>query len=204
MMRNLFAATAAAAILAGSTFALADTAATGAEKLPPAAATNATMPAKSPTAIEAPADTMATNRTVDSAPAATMARAPSGGFVAAQSGTDTLASSMIGQSVVNPQDETVGDVEDLVMDRSGRVTAAVIGVGGFLGLGEKNVGVPIEALSPRRTDDGDVQLVTMLTREELERAPEFVDLETRGARDAAAAQAAQQEKLQKQAQQPVK
>ena len=88
------------------------------------------------------------------------------------------------------------------MDRSGRVTAAVIGVGGFLGIGEKSVGVPIEALEPRQDEDGEIQLVTMLSREELEQAPEFVDLETKMQRDAAAAQESQREELMKEQQAP--
>ncbi len=225
MMRNLLAATAAAALLAGSTLAFAENTATGTEKMPSAAATDSTMPAKSPSDGSTSAETLPMDKPMDeasdataapatdsaaapatdatAAPAATAAAGqPVGGFVSAQSGTDTLASNMIGQTVVNPQNETVGDVDDLVMDRSGRVTAAVIGVGGFLGIGEKSVGVPIESLSPQRTEDGDVQLVTMLSREELEQAPEFVDLETRAARDAEAARAAQQQQVQEQAQQP--
>ncbi|MEQ8348033.1 MAG: PRC-barrel domain-containing protein [Sneathiellaceae bacterium] len=241
MMRNLLAATAAAALLAGSTLAFAENTATGTEKMPSAAATDSTMPAKSPSDGSTSAETLPMDKPMDEASDATAAPAtdsaaapatdsttmpatdsaaapatdataaptataaagqPVGGFVSAQSGTDTLASNMIGQTVVNPQNETVGDVDDLVMDRSGRVTAAVIGVGGFLGIGEKSVGVPIESLSPQRTEDGDVQLVTMLSREELEQAPEFVDLETRAARDAEAARAAQQQQVQEQAQQP--
>lgn len=126
------------------------------------------------------------DRSADSA--TTMSTPAPGSFIAAQSGTDMLAKDLIGRAVVNPQDEKVGDVSDLLMDESGRVTAAVIGIGGFLGIGEKSVGVPIEALEPRQTENGDVQLVTMLTREELEAAPEFVDLKEQRKAEAAASQ----------------
>ena len=48
-----------------------------------------------------------------------------------------LASNLIGQSVVNSQDESIGDINDLVTDESGKVIAVLVGSGGFLGLGEK-------------------------------------------------------------------
>lgn len=99
------------------------------------------------------------------------------GFVTEQDGSEVLASKYIGQTVVNGQDESVGKINDLVMDEKGKVTAAVIGVGGFLGVGEKEVGVPIEAIEVRTDSEGQVQLVMQSTREELESAPAFVDLE---------------------------
>ena len=57
-----------------------------------------------------------------------------------------LASTIIGKSAVNSQDEAIGDVNDLVTDRSGKILAALIGVGGFLGIGEKDVAVRFEDL----------------------------------------------------------
>lgn len=166
------------------------------------AATEETVPIE-----DKPADTAATatgsattgsGTTAATADTATTIATPTGGqgFLAAQAGTDMLASKLIGQAVINPQDEKVGSVDDLVMDQSGRVTAAVIGVGGFLGMGEKNVGVPIEALEPRQTENGDLQLMTMLTKEELEAAPEFVDLDDQRAAEAADRAAAAQQQTQ--------
>lgn len=100
-----------------------------------------------------------------------------GGFVTQQDESQVLATNYIGQTVVNGQDETVGKINDLVMDEQGLVTAAVIGVGGFLGIGEKNVGVPIDSIEVRRGEGTEVQLVMQSTREELESAPEFADLD---------------------------
>jgi len=100
-----------------------------------------------------------------------------GGFVTQQDESQILATNYIGQTVVNGQDETVGKINDLVMDEQGLVTAAVIGVGGFLGIGEKNVGVPIDSIEVRRGEGTEVQLVMQSTREELESAPEFADLD---------------------------
>ncbi|MBI5164684.1 MAG: PRC-barrel domain-containing protein [Magnetospirillum sp.] len=52
-----------------------------------------------------------------------------------------------GAKVHSPQGETIGDIRDLVVDmKSGQVAFAIVGVGGFLGVGEKNVAVPWERL----------------------------------------------------------
>jgi hypothetical protein len=53
---------------------------------------------------------------------------------------------MIGQSVRNSQGEQIGDVNDLVVDSNGQIKAVVIGVGGFLGLGEREVAVSMSSL----------------------------------------------------------
>jgi hypothetical protein len=60
-------------------------------------------------------------------------------FVTAQGEGQWLASWFIGQTVTNHAGETIGGVNDLLFDKSGRISSAVIGVGGFLGMGEKNV-----------------------------------------------------------------
>lgn len=67
-------------------------------------------------------------------------------FVDAQQPSDWLASTLIGRTVTNAQGETLGDINDLIIDEQGTVVAVVIGVGGFLGVGEKDVGVRYSAL----------------------------------------------------------
>jgi sporulation protein YlmC with PRC-barrel domain len=56
------------------------------------------------------------------------------------------ASKLEGMDVYNNGNEKVGDISELILDQSGRVEAVVIGVGGFLGLGEHNVAVPYEQM----------------------------------------------------------
>ncbi|HMI15857.1 MAG TPA: PRC-barrel domain-containing protein, partial [Bradyrhizobium sp.] len=46
------------------------------------------------------------------------------------------ASKVVGLSVYNDKNESVGSINDLLTDKNGKVTAVVIGVGGFLGVGE--------------------------------------------------------------------
>jgi putative membrane protein len=57
-----------------------------------------------------------------------------------------LVSSLRGVKVYGSNNDNIGDINDVLIDRFGRVTAIIVGVGGFLGLGEKSVAVPFEAL----------------------------------------------------------
>lgn len=74
-------------------------------------------------------------------------------FVDIQQNTDWLASSLIGRTVYNNNEEGIGDINDVIISESGQVVAVVIGVGGFLGIGEKDVGVDFAALSFKPSDD---------------------------------------------------
>jgi sporulation protein YlmC with PRC-barrel domain len=56
-----------------------------------------------------------------------------------------MASDLRGMNVYASNNENVGDIKDILLERDGRVAAMVIGVGGFLGIGEKNVALPFEA-----------------------------------------------------------
>src|SRR5947209_12460590 len=57
---------------------------------------------------------------------------------------DWRASKMAGLSVYNDKNESVGSINDLLTDKSGNIKAVVIGVGGFLGVGEHLVAVPFD------------------------------------------------------------
>jgi sporulation protein YlmC with PRC-barrel domain len=81
-----------------------------------------------------------------------------------------LAASLIGLPVMNDKDEDIGEINNLLVDSEGRIAAAVIGVGGFLGLGEKGVGVAWDEISVLPNDEG---ARINMTREQLESAPSF-------------------------------
>jgi hypothetical protein len=53
------------------------------------------------------------------------------------SGAD--AKKLIGRNVKNPQDETVGEIESVYISADGKVDSVILGVGGFLGMGERHV-----------------------------------------------------------------
>lgn len=57
------------------------------------------------------------------------------------------ASKLAGVTVYNDANEKIGDINDVILDRSGKVTNVVLGVGGFLGLGEHNVAVAFDKLT---------------------------------------------------------
>ena len=91
-------------------------------------------------------------------------------------GEAALASQLIGETVYASEAEnaeTIGEVNDLIVGTDGDVDAAVIGVGGFLGVGEKNVAVSFDNLKLVTDNDGDRYVVLDTTKEELESAPEF-------------------------------
>jgi len=65
------------------------------------------------------------------------------------------ASKLEGLDVYNQNNEKIGDIDELIVDSSGKIQAVVIGVGGFLGIGERNVAIPFDQIrfvnEPRAT-----------------------------------------------------
>jgi len=57
------------------------------------------------------------------------------------------------QSVYDPQQSKIGTIDDVLVDKSGKVTALIVGVGGFLGAGEKDVAVPFSAVKTEMKND---------------------------------------------------
>jgi sporulation protein YlmC with PRC-barrel domain len=82
------------------------------------------------------------------------------------------ANAIIGASVKNTAKETVGEVEDIFVDQSGAPKTVVVSVGGFLGLGAKNVAVPWSELTFAR-DGNDLVLMTNWTKDSLKTMPEY-------------------------------
>ena len=59
---------------------------------------------------------------------------------------DWRTSKVVGLNVYNDQNENVGSISDLLTDKSGNIKAAVVSVGGFLGMGSRYVAIPYEKL----------------------------------------------------------
>ena len=71
-------------------------------------------------------------------------------------------------------DETIGPVTDLVIDENGQIAAVIVEVGGFLGLGEKNVAISWDSIERRSNQkDADTNFRVDTTKEALENAPEY-------------------------------
>lgn len=56
------------------------------------------------------------------------------------------------QNVYDPQQQKIGEIMDLLVNQSGQVEAAMVGVGGFLGAGEKDVAVSFHAIKPTKKE----------------------------------------------------
>lgn len=114
----------------------------------------------------------------------------SAGYVAAD--TDNLGTRLIGQPVYSSAGddaEEIGTINDLVFSAEGNITAVVIGVGGFLGIGEKNVAVDFQTLEFTLAADNTERWVVPTTADALTAAPDFVwaeDEPVDGAADAMA------------------
>jgi sporulation protein YlmC with PRC-barrel domain len=98
-------------------------------------------------------------------------------FVTQQPANEWLARVFIGQAVHNAAGEAVGDIKDLVFNGKGQISTVVIGVGGFLSMGEKNVGVPFGALTFNVGKNGERVIVVALSKDALVKAPAFMATE---------------------------
>ena len=158
----------------------------------PAAAETPAMPdANAPATAETPPDANApaTAETPAAPDAKATAAAPAAGekFLAKQESAELMASKFIGVTVYGAGDENLGDVNDIILSKDGSVDAVIVGVGGFLGIGEKNVAVPFKEISASTDENGSVKFVLHASKEELDAAPSFMTLADQAAASAAPA-----------------
>jgi sporulation protein YlmC with PRC-barrel domain len=83
-----------------------------------------------------------------------------------------LASDIYEQPVYDNAENKIGDVSDLELDSTGTVKSAIIGVGGFLGVGQKDVAIPFSDLKVA-SKEGKTWLVLDRSKEELQKAPAY-------------------------------
>lgn len=98
-------------------------------------------------------------------------------FVTQQPANEWLARVFMGAKVQNTSGEAVGEVYDLVFSPQGQITTVVLGVGGFLGMGEHNVAVPYSALSFKVGAKNERIILVALTKDGLMKAPQFKAIE---------------------------
>src|SRR5262249_19793070 len=106
-----------------------------------------------------------------------------------QQGTDHFVFSKFkGTNVIGPDNGKVGDVTDMLFDKNGKIMGLIVGVGGFLGIGEKNVAIAMDAFqmmpadsgttgsagsAARQPDPTHVKLKVTWTKDQLKNAPDF-------------------------------
>lgn len=83
------------------------------------------------------------------------------------------ADDLIGTTVYGAGDENVGTIGDVILSADGQVDAVTVDVGGFLGIGAKEVALDFDNLAFMRDGEGRTHLYTPLTREQLEAQPEY-------------------------------
>src|SRR5919112_4324964 len=74
------------------------------------------------------------------------ARMNTGSWLTQEQPGQWRASKLEGLNVYNPNNEKIGDISELLVDSSGKIQAVVVGVGGFLGIGERDVAIPMDQI----------------------------------------------------------
>src|SRR5215468_3488668 len=113
-------------------------------------------------------------------------------FIQSQSSDQFVFSKFKGTDVIGPDNAHIGNVSDMLFDKNGKILGLVVGVGGFLGIGEKSVAIDMSAFQPVPADTGSstgaggntamvsrnddptmVKLKVSWTKDQLKNAPDF-------------------------------
>ena len=92
-----------------------------------------------------------------------------------------LVSNLLNVSVYGTDNTAIGEIKDIIVKSDGKIEGMVVSVGGFLGLGEKNVALKMDRFKVMPEADGSARITVLATKEELRKAPEFKMKEGRGA-----------------------
>jgi sporulation protein YlmC with PRC-barrel domain len=110
-------------------------------------------------------------------------------FIQAQGTDQWVFSKFKGTDVLGPDNAHIGNVNDMLFEKNGKILGLIVGVGGFLGIGEKNVAIDMSAFQVVPADTGttgagggamsssndptNVKLKVSWTKEQLKSAPDF-------------------------------
>jgi sporulation protein YlmC with PRC-barrel domain len=108
------------------------------------------------------------------APAASSEMGSAANTITAQKPDEWLATRLRGTSVLGSDGVKIGSVDDILIDRSGSIKALVIGVGGFLGIGAKDVAIPFKQFQVVPGTEGKSDVLTLsMTKDQLADAQDF-------------------------------
>lgn len=97
-----------------------------------------------------------------------------GNFISSQKPDQLLATKFKGTDVIGADDQKIGDVSDILFDKDGKIEAYVVSVGGFLGMGAKEVAMPPNAFQIVKGDNGNSdKLKVSATKDQLKQAQNF-------------------------------
>jgi sporulation protein YlmC with PRC-barrel domain len=127
------------------------------------------------TALMIVASPIAAQTNTPASPVEAQKNAPQLSFVDQQKNSEVLGTDFIGTAVRTKDGQQIGEISNLVFDQQGRIELAVIGIGGFLGIGEKYVAVPFDDVKSE-VDNNKHVLVVDATKDQLMAAPTFKTL----------------------------
>ena len=137
------------------------------------------MSPSSPAATPPAAKSTDTSKAATPSPAAstsTTASASSAKFINSQRQDQFLASKFKGTDVIGTDDKKIGDVSDILFDKEGKIEAYVVGVGGFLGIGAKDVALApsaFQVVAGDKSKNESDKLRLAMTKDELKQAANF-------------------------------
>jgi hypothetical protein len=153
MLKKLMITTAIGGLMIGSAFAADDM------KSPAAKSTQMTQPSSSSSSINT------------ASPSASSAK-----FVSSQRPDQFLASKFKGTNVIGADDAKIGSVSDILFDKDGKIEAYVVGVGGFLGIGSKDVALApaaFQVVPGDKSKNESDKLRLSMTKDQLKEAANF-------------------------------
>jgi hypothetical protein len=109
-------------------------------------------------------------------PSATAAQETSP-FLVKQDASELLAANLIGQTVLDANNESIGEVTDLITDKDGKILAVLIGAGGFLGIGQKDLAIRFEDIKVSRDENDDLMVKADVTKGMVAQAPDYQTLD---------------------------
>jgi hypothetical protein len=137
-------------------------------------------------------------RTAPTAPQATpqVPKMPVAGQIVVQDANTILTRDLIGQTVYAPDKAKIGSISDLILSKDSKtVEGFVIGVGGFLGLGEKSVALKLDRLQMIPDGENGLRLMMDVKKDELSNAPSFKSRRDQDAEKQAAERARERPQL---------
>lgn len=127
----------------------------------------------------------ASAQTAPSTPAP-RAAAPVTGQILVQDANTILGKELVGSAVFDSEQMNIGSITDLILSKDGKnVEGFVVGVGGFLGIGAKNVALKMDRLKINQSPEKGLRFVVDIKKDELSSAPSFKSRQEQDAEQAA-------------------
>jgi hypothetical protein len=144
------------------------------EQATPATLQSSETPSATLQSSETPSSSAPDQSADGSSAAAAPERSP---FLVKQKTSDLLIGNLIGETVVTPNNESIGEITDLITNEHGNVVAVLIGAGGFLGIGQKDVAIRFQDIKVSRHENNDLTVTANVTKEMIAQAPDYRTLD---------------------------